>query len=78
MYARHHEPDPWRVAAIALLVVGAVGIVAVLPAVGLVMGWWCRRPVAGLIGEGALGVLAAVAVGAAAWWLPDLLVWLVS
>ena len=40
MYARHHEPDPWRVAAIALLVVGAVGIVAVLPAVGLVMGWW--------------------------------------
>ncbi len=39
-YVRYSEPDPARVAGIALWVVGGAGLAAALPAVGLVMGWW--------------------------------------
>jgi hypothetical protein len=31
-----------------------------------------------LIGEGALGILAGALVGAAAFWLPDVIGWLAS
>lgn len=39
-YVRHPEPDPARVAGLALVVAGAVGLAATLPAVGLILGWW--------------------------------------